>query len=199
MFSRDEFGPVIAAINLLLAEIRALRSKGPRFKIVHRFRMPGSDCMPGEEILAVSLIHRGREYHLRLSLALRILFDYLARHSRLPQSASQIELGVRADDFYRQHAANGTGRRAVTRNISRSYVRVYADRLHQALHLAFREANLRIDPRNVLIERKTVGNEVGYQMRAGFDWVHVDLTTHESQPLWGGNGGRRKSVTDFAD
>jgi len=54
--------------------------------------MPGSDCLPGEEIVAVSLMYRGREYHLQLSLALRMLFDFLARHSRLPQSARQIEL-----------------------------------------------------------------------------------------------------------
>ena len=31
--------------------------------------MPSTDCMPGEEIVAVFLIYRGREYHLRLSLA----------------------------------------------------------------------------------------------------------------------------------
>lgn len=186
-------------IDFLLAEQRELLGRGPSFKIVHRFRMPGSDCLPGEEILAVCLIHRGREHHLRLPLALRILFDYLARHSRIPQSAGQIELGIRADDFYRRHAANGTGRRAVTRGMARSFVRQYARRLRQALALAFDEANLRIDPHDVLIEKKTVGNEVGYQLRANCDWVHLDLATRESQPLLGGNAGRWASVTDFAD
>lgn len=186
-------------IEFVMAERKELSARGPSFRIVHRFRMPGADCLPGEEILAVSLVHRGREYHLRLPLALRILFDYLARHSRVPQSAGQIELGIRADDFYRRHAANGTGRRAVTRNIPRSYVRVYADRLQQALQLVFRDANLRIDPGHVLMELKTVGNEVGYQLKAHCDWVHLDLATRESLPLLGGNGRRRASVTDFAD
>jgi hypothetical protein len=186
-------------IDFLMAERKELSTRGPSFRIVHRFRMPGADCLPGEEILAVSLMHRGREYHLRLSLALRILFDYLARHSRVPQSASQIELGIRADDFYRQHAANGTGRKAVFRRIPRSAVRVYADRLQRALQLAFSEANLRIDPRDVLMELRTVGNEVGYQLKAHCEWVHLDLTTRESQPLLGKNGGRRPSVTDFVD
>jgi hypothetical protein len=179
----DNLRWLMEEIDFLLAERKELSTRGPSFRIVHRFRMPGSDCLPGEEILVVFLVYRGREYHLRLPLALRILFDYLARHSRVPQSAGQIELGIRADDFYRRHAANGTGRRAVTRNIPRSYVRVYADRLHQALQLAFQEASLRIDPRNVLMELKTVGNEVGYQLRANCDWAHLDLTTHESQPL----------------
>ena len=161
--------------------------------------MPGSDCLPGEEILAVSLVYRGREYHLRLPLALRILFDYLARHSRVPQSAGQIQLGIRADDFYRRHAANGTGRRAVTRGMTRSAMRVYADRLQEALHMAFREASLRVDPSTVLIELRTVGNEVGYRLKAHCEWVHLDLATRESQPLLGTNGGRRASVIDFAD
>jgi hypothetical protein len=170
-------------IDFLLAEQRELSGHGPSFRIMHRFRMPGSDCLPGEEIFAVLLVYRGREYHLRLSLALRILFDYLARHPRVPQSASQIQLGVRADDFYRRHAVNGTGRRAVTRNISRSYVRTYAKRLHQAFHLAFQEARLQIDPSDVLVEVKTVGNELGYQLKANCDWVHIDLTTLDTQPL----------------
>jgi hypothetical protein len=170
-------------IDFLVAERKELSFRGPSFRIVHRFRMPGTDCWPGEEIFAVFLVYRGREYHLRLPLALRILFDYLARHSRVPQSAGQIELGVRADDFYRDHAENGTRRRAVTRGMSRSYVRTYARRLHKALELAFREANLQVDPGSVLMELKTVGNEVGYQLRANCDWVHVDLTTRESQPL----------------
>ncbi len=178
-------------IDFLLAEQRELLGRGPSFKIVHRFRMPGSDCLPGEEIFAVFLVHRRHDYHLRLPLALRILFDYLARHPRVPQSAGQIELGIRAEDFYRRHAANGTGRRAVTRNISRSYVRVYAKRLHKALELAFQEARLQIDPSSVLLDAKTVGNELGYQLKANCDWVHIDLTKRDSQPLWGGNCGKQ--------
>jgi hypothetical protein len=195
----DSLKSLMEEIEFVMAERKELSARGPSFRIVHRFRMPGSDCLPGEEIFAVFLVYRGCEYHLRLPLALRILFDYLARHSRVPQSASQIELGIRADDFYRQHAANGTGRWPVTRSITRSYVRTYAIRLRQALELAFQEANLRVDPRDVLTEPKTVGNEVGYQLRANCDWAHVDLTTQESQPLLGGNGRRRAAVTDFAD
>lgn len=199
LFMNDSHKWLKQEIDFLLAEQRELLGRGPSFKIVHRFRIPGSDCLPGEEIFAVFLVYRGREHHLRLPLALRIMFDYLARHPRVPQSAGQIELGIRADDFYRRHAANGSGRRAVTRNISRSYVRVYAKRLHQALALAFEEAQLQFGPRNVLLEMKTVGNELGYLLKAECAWGHLDLTTQESQPLWGGSGGRREAVTDFAD
>lgn len=181
---------LVEEIDFLLAERRELSARGPHFRIVHRFRMPGADCTPGEEIFAVSLVHRGHEYHLRLSLALRILVDYLARHSRVPQSARQIELGIRASDFYKWHAANASGR-TVTRGIPRSYVKVYVSRLHRAFSVVFRDAAIGIDPGNVLIRQKTAGNEVGYQLQASWDWVHVDLTSRNCQPLRGGNGGRR--------
>jgi hypothetical protein len=197
MYLKNSLTPVLEKVDLLIAEMKYLRSAGPHFRIVHRFRMPGTNCLPGEEIVAAFLVHRGREYHLRLSLALRMLFDYLARHSRLPQSARQIELGIRADDFYKRHAANATGRTVLARGIPRSFVRVYVKRLHQTFSLAFQEAGTRIDPGRVLISQKTVGNEVGYQLKASCDWVHLDLTTRESQPLLGGNAGRRGSVADF--
>lgn len=199
MLVDDNLQSIVEKVDLLIAELKELNSAGPHFRIVHRFRTPGTDCMPGEEIVAVSLVCRGREYHIRLSLALRILFDYLARHARLPQSARQIELGIRADDFYKRHAANVTGRQAFTRSVPQSAVRVYVKRLHKALSLAFRETRLPIDPGRVLTSRSTVGNEVGYQLRASCDWVHIDLTTQENQPLLGANGKRRASFTDFVD
>ncbi len=149
--------------------------------------MPGADCTPGEEIFAVSLVHRGHEYHLRLSLALRILVDYLARHSRVPQSARQIELGIRASDFYKRHAANASGR-TVTRH-SAIIVKVYVSRLHRAFSVVFRDAAIGIDLGNVLIRQKTAGNQVDIDCRASCNWVHVDLTSRNCQPLRGGNGG----------
>lgn len=170
-------------IDFLLAEQRELSLHGPTFRIVHRFRMPGSDCLPGEEIFAVVFLYRGREYFLRLPLGIRIFFDYMAHHPRVPQSAGQIAGGVCSDEFYRQHAANGTGR-SMTRRITRSYVRVYADRLRIAMAKAFEEAQVHIDPRTVLVELETVGNERGYQLKAKFEWQHVDLTAHDVQPLW---------------
>jgi hypothetical protein len=68
MSSKDSLTPVLEKVHLLIAEMKYLQSAGPHFRVVHRFRMPGTDCAPGEEIVAVFLIYRGREYRLRLSL-----------------------------------------------------------------------------------------------------------------------------------
>lgn len=160
------------------------RSADCYFRIVHRFRMPGSICLPGEEVFAIFLVDRQREYQLRLNLALRILFDFLARHSRIAQSARQIELGIRADDFYMEHAKNGKCRHGLVRRVPRSTVREYIKRLHLALSVLFHEANLSIDPGTVLIVWETVGNEVLYQLKMPCRWTHIDLTARDSRPIW---------------
>lgn len=172
--TNDNLRPVLEKVDLLLLELRRLRSAEVHFKIVHRFRAQGSECLPGEEIAAVYLVHRGREYLIPLSLALRLVFDCLAKYSRYPQSASQIEACFRADPFYSLHGKNVANTGALRRRIARSAIKVYLQRIREALACAFREANLRLDPRDVLVSQETVMNEVGFRLRGTFQWVHVD-------------------------
>jgi hypothetical protein len=170
-------------VDLLIAEISHLRSAGPHFRIVHRFRMPGSDCLPGEEIVAVLLVYRGHEYQLRLSMAQRLLFDFLARHSRIGQSARQIELGIHADGFCQHHAKNANGRTVHIRRIPRSGIRVHIQRIRRALSFAFKEAGMGIDPCKVLIAEDTAGNETLYRLKSICSWTHIDLTAHDYRQL----------------
>ena len=188
MLAKSSLKPILNIVDLLVAEIRCLRSAGPHFRILCRFRMPGGiGRLPGQEVYAVFLVYRGREYQLRLTLAQRIVFDYLANHRRLAQGARQIELGIRADPFYKFHAKNANGRSVLTRRIPRSSIKVHITRLLRALDLAFREAGLGIDPRNVLVTQDTVGNEVGYKLKATCSWTHFELIASDRQPLYGGN------------
>jgi hypothetical protein len=184
MPSKNSWTPVLRTMDLLIAEISHLRAAGPHFRIVHRFRMPGSDyCVAGEETFGIFLCHRGCAYQLRLSLTQRLIFDYLARHSGLAQSARQIELGMRTDDFCRFHATNVSGRAALTRRVPRSSIKEHVRRLHRGLGLAFQEAGMRVDPRKVLIVQDTAGNEVLYRLRATINWTHIDFTSPDFQPL----------------
>ena len=121
----------------------------------------------------VWLMHRARRYQLRLPLALRILFDYLARHHSFSQSAMQIEIGIRLDPFYARHGANAGASRKQTRTISHSAVKVYIQRLRQAFRLVFDEVRLDLDPSEVLLSESTVGNEVGYKLKATVTWSHI--------------------------
>lgn len=189
MPTRNSLSPVLNIVDLLIAEMNHLRSAGPHFRILHRFHTPGSiGCLPGEEVFAVFLVYRGREYQLRLSLAQRLIFDFLARHSRLAQSACQIELGIRADEFYKYHAKHAAGRAAVTRRIPRSSIKVHVARLRHAIGVALHEAGMSIDPGTVLMAQDTAGNEVCFRLKATCSWSHIDLTAPDCQPLWGGSG-----------
>jgi hypothetical protein len=195
----DDLAIVSRKVDLLLAELRQLGSSGPHFRIVHRFREPGRDCAPGEEVAAVFLNQRTLEIVVPLPLTLRLLFDFLARHSHLPQSASQIAGAMHADPFYRNHGACVRTGASLTRKISRSGVKEFIKRIRQALEHTFREANLAVDPRTVVVSEQTVGNEVGYRLKATVEWIHVD---HPGFGLSGGVPPRKKQQgrvsTDFA-
>jgi hypothetical protein len=174
MSLKGEGAAVLDAVDLLFAETRHLRSQGVCFRIVHRLRRMGTICAPGEEVAAIFLMHHGREYRLRIPLSLRLLFDFLA-HSRFPQSASQIEIGMRTSQFYIQHGANGLNGKSLTRSFAKSSIRVYVQRLRRALSWSLREAGLQLDVERILVSQATVSNETGYRIIGVTDWVHIDL------------------------
>ena len=160
----NSLAPVVDGIDLLLAELRLLKSQGPHLRIVHRFHRAGMVCASGEEVV-VYLVYRGRLFPLRLSLSLRMVIDYLAKHPHFPQSASQIEAAIRADPFYIKHGTNAFIQNGLKRRITRSAVKEYVKRLREALTFAFREAGLNFDARRVVVSEPTVSNEVGYRLK----------------------------------
>jgi hypothetical protein len=172
------FAPVVEGIALLMAEKEQIEARGPHFQVIHRFREAGKRCGPGEEILVVYLIYRAKQYLVHLSCSLLLLFDYLA-HSRVPQTTSQIFAGMKADPFYQRHGANSTVRGRLTRKMSRSCLREYIHRIKLALKSTFREARLSLDPAEVLISHTISSNQATYQLRAKFDWIHIDLPIEE--------------------
>ena len=177
---RDNLRPVADKAELLLHELRELMQVGPHLRIVHRFRRRGGGCQPGEEVLAVYLVYRGREIQILLPLALRLLLNYLAVNRHLPQGASQIAAGIRASAFYRRHAANSG---AVSyRKISRSSIKEYVKRIRKAFALAFDKAALPLNPDRVLVSEITTGNEVQYCLRATIAWTHLDEDNDSTIP-----------------
>jgi hypothetical protein len=177
----DKFSPLLQDIELVLTERKEIRSVGPQLVIWHRFQKPGIvGCSPGEEIFLVSLHSRGTYIPIKLSLSLKILIDYLARHRHVPQSASQIEAGIRAEPFYIKHASNAGAGKSQTRKICRSAVRVYIRRFRHAFGDASVEAGHTMDLASVLLSERTDGNEVLYRLKASVRWFHVPLRDSSS-------------------
>jgi hypothetical protein len=173
MYTNDELGSVVEMVDLLLAEFRETASSGPHFRITHRFREPGTDCAPGEEVAAAYLVYRSREFFIPLPTTLLLLFDFLARHSRFPQSAAQIIAAIHADPFYRRHGENAI-RGNLAPTFGRSSVKEFIKRIRRGLERSFFEAGLGLDPRRVLVSQGTVTNCVGYRLKATVEWVHFD-------------------------
>jgi hypothetical protein len=164
--------PVIYKAEALLLERSLLVSSGPRFQVVHRFRISGTRCEAGEEVFAILLLHRGREIPLCLSLAPRLLFDYLGRHRHVGQSASQVAAGMRASSFYRNHAKN-SGQMSL-RKISRSAIKEYVLRTRRAIEAAIGQTSISLAPSKILVSERTDGNEVLYRLRATIQYRHSD-------------------------
>lgn len=143
-----------------------------RFVVLHRFQCPGTNCLAGEEVTAVWFVHDDVSFQIRLSLALRLLFDHLGRYRWLAQSAAQIESSMRADPFYTRHAANARSEARQTRRIARSAVKTYIRRIRDALQSAFTQAGTMLKPEQVLVSEPMAGNEVGYRLRAVVRWIH---------------------------
>ena len=171
----DRLSPVLQKVEFLLYERNAIASHGLLFHIVHRFREPGADCLPGEEIYTTTLQYRAHQEALPLTTAESIVFDYLAKHRRVAQTAAQIEAGIKADPFYAKHGGNAKTGRRLTRRITRRAVKEYVKRIRQALGWVFQKTGLIIDPKDIIVSEKTAGNEVRYRLHANVVWHHWDL------------------------
>lgn len=174
MFTNSNCGRLAEVLDLLAAEIRYVRSRRFVFRVVHRWHITGTACVPGEEVLAIFLVFREHEYQLRLSPTLLLIADYLLRTARYAQTASQISSGIGANGFYVEHGKYG-GRKRPSR-VPRSAVKEYIRRLQKAIGIALTEANLCFDPKEILVVEDSVSNHVLYRWMASIDLVHLDLS-----------------------
>jgi hypothetical protein len=145
----------------------------PHFLILHRFHQAGSECLPGELIAAVWLVRHGQAYPLRLTTATLILFDYFARYRWLPQTATQVEIGLRYDPFYAKHASAALVSKKLTRRFISSSLKEYVRRLRSAMRCSLNEAGFDLDPLHVLASERTDSNQVAYRLHATVSWIHV--------------------------
>ena len=172
---RNDFGPVLRKIDLILAETAQLASAGPHLRIIHRFWRAGTCCMVGEEVADVCLIHRSKVFSLNLSPRLMVVLDYLSRNRTFAQSTAQIASGMSSDPFCQRHGANARGNRHNRGRVSRTAVKEQITRLRQSLSSVFHDAALELDPLRVLVSEATMTNQVRYRLKASISWQHRAL------------------------
>jgi hypothetical protein len=162
---------LVEAIELLLADMDDLRRNRPCFHILHRFAHENR-CSEGEEVSAVLFPRSATDPQLRLALSERLVFNFLAQHHRLAYDARQISAALSGAWFYRDHAANsGVRQRAKIRVPA---VKVVVGRIRSAMALKFAEANLQINPLDVLQSLLSAGsgNRVLYKLNADVQFYH---------------------------
>jgi hypothetical protein len=170
---------LIREIDYLLAARKEIAAEGPCFRIVHARRVAGNEsspcctgCIPGEEILGVWLVHRGRSYQLAFSRAEAGLVDYLSRR-RMMQTATQIERGIHTDPFHQWQCTRRRKSGGREARYHRTTIRIYVRRVRLALADVFHDSGLSIDPASVMVIQPTFSNEVMYRFTARTECVHI--------------------------
>ena len=173
MRTDDRYKRLIEEVDFLLARRRQLRTEGPHFIVVHSGHESGAiGCLPGETIEQISLGHRSLEFPFRLTLMPLLVLDCLCRYRRTMLTAARIEEIMHTDPFYVRY---GTRQRRQPKDIgrpNRASVKVYVQRIREHMEKIFGDADLRIDPRNVLIADSTDSNTVAYRLKASVEFVH---------------------------
>lgn len=174
--NRDNASDADLALMLFSFDLQMLEEErqthyGIQIVIVHRFAQT-EFCSPGEEIAAAYIVHKGTPRAIPLSTPHLILLDYLCRHRRLPQTATQIARGLSTEPFYVRHAANAKGSSPSRPRTSRTAVKEQIMRLRRALGECLRVASLSLDPKAVLRSERTSGSEVQYRIHAAVRWEH---------------------------
>jgi hypothetical protein len=160
------------AIEVVIAEMTDMERSGPQFLIVHRFSR--GICAPGEEISAVFWRRNSGLLQLKIGMAERLVFDFLAQR-RIAVDSLQMVSGLAGDWFFREHASNSEQRQI--KKIRRATIKVLVQRIRAAMALSFREANVGFDPYNVLRSCPAQdSNRVLYRLCAEIRWQHLNNT-----------------------
>jgi hypothetical protein len=164
---------IVRLARLMEAERAQFAARGPQFCIHHSLWQAGTICTPGEVITGIYLVHRGKRIPLPLSVRNALLFDFLARYRHVPQSATQISLGLRTDTFSRCHGSYAKAGGAFQRSITRTAVKQQIMRLRTALQAGMNAAGLRFDAHRIILSERTTSNEIRYRLKGLVAWEHT--------------------------
>ena len=150
-----------------------------QFIIIHDYAEVPGECMPGEEVVAIIVIIRGRKFWIPWSPGHLILVDFLARHRWIAQDASRIAAQMQLDQFVTQHAANAPGSCVRTVPTSRTGLRQKVKRIRGVLQKAFDEEGLDLKASDIIRSEETSTRSVRYRLHANVTWVHWPLPEGE--------------------
>jgi len=144
----------------------------PKLQIVHDHAEFRGQCMPGEEVIAVLLLYRGRRYRIPWGPTHLILADFLCRHRWISLDAWQIAEKMANDQFVQQHGMNASGYHGRPARTSRTSVRQQIKRMRGVLAQLILEHGLNLNAWNILRSEKTSSSTVRYRITLDVTWEH---------------------------
>jgi hypothetical protein len=159
------------------------QSKRVDFIIIHDYTDTCGECNPGEEVVAIIVIIRGRKYWVPWSPGHLIFVDYLARHRWIAQDASRIAAQMQLDQFVSQHGSNAPGSCVRTARTSRTAVRKKIERIRGVLQQVFDDEGLDLKASDIIRSEDTSTRSKRYRFRANVTWIHWPLPEGEDPTL----------------
>ena len=149
------------------------------FTIIHDYTETPGECYPGEEVVAIIVVIRGRRFWIPWSPGHLIFVDFLARHRWIAQDASRIAAQMQLDQFVLQHASNAPGAQVRAARTSRTAVRKKIERIRGVLQQVFDDEGLDLKASDIIRSEETSTRSVRYRLYAKVTWVHWPLPQGE--------------------
>jgi hypothetical protein len=149
------------------------------FTIIHDYTETPGECYPGEEVVAIIVVIRGRKLWIPWSPGHLIFVDFLARHRWIAQDASRIAAQMQLDQFVLQHASNAPGAQVRAARTSRTAVRKKIERIRGVLQQVFDDEGLDLKASDIIRSEETSTRSVRYRLYAKVTWVHWPLPQSE--------------------
>lgn len=148
--------------------------------IIHDYSEALGECWPGEEVIAIILIHLGRWYWIPLSPTHLIVADFLCRNRSIGLDAWQITAKLQSDPFVLQHATNAPGGQVRPARTSRTAVRQQIKRIRGVLADLIAEEGLDLKAEDIIQSEETSTRVVRYRVNAEVRWRHCPRSHGEN-------------------
>jgi hypothetical protein len=150
-----------------------------KFIIIHDYTETPGECMPGEEVIAIILIYRGKRYWIPWSPTHLILVDYLCRHRWISQDAWRIAAQLQLDPFVVQHGTNAPGHNVRLARTSRTAVRKQVERIRAVLQKLIDDEGLNLRATDIIRSEESSTRAVRYRIWADVSYEHWPLQDGE--------------------
>jgi hypothetical protein len=152
-----------------------------RVLIIHDYAEGIDECLPGEEVIAIILVWRGRWYWIPWGPTHLIVGDFLARHRWMGLDAWQISAKMQQDSFVQQHGTNAPGNKGRPARTSPTGARQQMKRMRDVLAdlIADKQLDLTVD--QIIRTERTSTGTARYRIVADVSWRHLPHAEGEDE------------------